>query len=275
MADMTLDQLQALVELQGQKIAKLEAAAAATTPAPTEYYTLTKTGEEIDEILAGGGGSANAVRYDEAQSLTTDQQAQARSNIAAAPDGFGLGRIGGQVLTSQDNLDEIKSVGSYSWRTDAPQNAEDEQYRVLNVCGLATGETVQELYVMTLNKYCKKVRMYTGTAWTPWEFVNPPMALGTEYRTTERYLGKPVYRKLIDCGNLPAPGASISVAHGVSGCRPVSITARMSNSNTIPWLGMYNIGADNVNVIINAPSGGSNLSALTAVALMRYTKSTD
>lgn len=211
MADMTLDQLQALVELQGQKIAKLEAAAAATTPAPTEYYTLTKTGEEIDEILAGGGGSANAVRYDEAQSLTTDQQAQARKNIAA-----------------MQGIESADSPGCYY---------------VLN------GSIV--------------------------EWINPPVTAGVEYRTTERYLGKPVYCKLIDCGNLPAPGASISVAHGVSGCRPVSITARMSNSNTIPWLGMYNIGADNANVIINAPSGGSNLSALTAVALMRYTKSTD
>ena len=29
--------------------------------------------------------------------------------------------------------------------------------------------------------------------WYPWEYVNPPMLLGVEYRTTERYQGKPVY----------------------------------------------------------------------------------
>ena len=32
------------------------------------------------------------------------------------------------------------------------------------------------------------------------EWVNPPMYIGVEYRTTERYDGKPVYVKLVDCG---------------------------------------------------------------------------
>lgn len=32
------------------------------------------------------------------------------------------------------------------------------------------------------------------------EWINPPMVLGVEYRTTEKYLRKPVYTMLIDCG---------------------------------------------------------------------------
>lgn len=32
------------------------------------------------------------------------------------------------------------------------------------------------------------------------EYQNPPMLLGVEYKTTERYQGKPVYVKIIDCG---------------------------------------------------------------------------
>ena len=36
-----------------------------------------------------------------------------------------------------------------------------------------------------------------------YEWENPPLQLGVEYRTTERYLGKPVYVKLVDCGQLP------------------------------------------------------------------------
>lgn len=35
------------------------------------------------------------------------------------------------------------------------------------------------------------------------EYLNPPLVLGVEYRTTERYLGKPVYCRLIDFGSLP------------------------------------------------------------------------
>ena len=37
----------------------------------------------------------------------------------------------------------------------------------------------------------------------PIEWVNPPMAVGVEYRTTERFQGKPVYVKTINMGNLP------------------------------------------------------------------------
>lgn len=32
------------------------------------------------------------------------------------------------------------------------------------------------------------------------EWIKPPMELGIEYRTTERYMGKPVYTKLVNCG---------------------------------------------------------------------------
>lgn len=34
------------------------------------------------------------------------------------------------------------------------------------------------------------------------EWMNPPMAKGVEYRTVERYAGKPVYTVLIDCGSV-------------------------------------------------------------------------
>ena len=48
-----------------------------------------------------------------------------------------------------------------------------------------------------------------------WEWENPPMALGIEYRTTERYLGNPVYTKLIDYGSMPNSTAK-RVQHGAS-----------------------------------------------------------
>ena len=43
------------------------------------------------------------------------------------------------------------------------------------------------------------------------EWINPPMQLGVEYRTPERYLGKPVYVKKVDFGNAPA-GATKEVS---------------------------------------------------------------
>lgn len=107
------------------------------------------------------------------------------------------------------------------------------------------------------------------------EYQNPPMLLGVEYKTTERYLGKPVYVKAVDCGNLPAPGSTKNVSHGISGCLPIMVTAQMSNSNTIPWLGKFTVGADNTNIVLYSPADTSDFSGLTAMAILKYTKTTD
>ena len=52
---------------------------------------------------------------------------------------------------------------------------------------------------------------YEG-ALQPWEWVNPSMSLGVEYRTTERWQGKVVYTKAINFGALPTE-SSKTVAH--------------------------------------------------------------
>lgn len=44
------------------------------------------------------------------------------------------------------------------------------------------------------------------------EYLNPPMELGVEYRTTERYMGKPVYVQMMDWGRAPAKGTAKYVA---------------------------------------------------------------
>ena len=49
--------------------------------------------------------------------------------------------------------------------------------------------------------------------------ITPPMIVGVEYRTTERYNGKPVYTKVFDFGALPNSSVK-SITHGLS---PTSI----------------------------------------------------
>ena len=51
-------------------------------------------------------------------------------------------------------------------------------------------------------------RLYEGD-WSPIEWKNPPMTLGVEYRTTERWQEKPVYTKLVSVGQLPATTGNI------------------------------------------------------------------
>ncbi len=41
-----------------------------------------------------------------------------------------------------------------------------------------------------------------GGEWSPWEWVNPPMGIGVEYRTIERYQDAAVYKKLDSNGNI-------------------------------------------------------------------------
>ena len=45
-------------------------------------------------------------------------------------------------------------------------------------------------------------------SWSEWEWENPPMIAGQEYRTTKRYKGNPVYAKYINCGAMPAGSSS-------------------------------------------------------------------
>lgn len=62
-------------------------------------------------------------------------------------------------------------------------------------------------------------RTLSSGAWGPWEYVNPPMEKGKEYRTTERWLGKPVYTQLLDLGkayNDPGLTPGIHVVYGVT-----------------------------------------------------------
>lgn len=47
---------------------------------------------------------------------------------------------------------------------------------------------------------CYYQQWVSGSGDTITEWLNPPMQVGVEYRTTERYLGQPVYTKLLDLG---------------------------------------------------------------------------
>lgn len=86
--------------------------------------------------------------------------------------------------------------------------------------------------------YCDGVearRFCQLDGWRPWEWVNPPMNVGIEYRTTERYMGKPVYAKLLDCGGCPGVGTK-TVAHNTEGVVDMIVSAQgnLSGYMTFP-----------------------------------------
>lgn len=108
------------------------------------------------------------------------------------------------------------------------------------------------------------------------EYLNPPMQLGVEYRTTERYLGKPVYVKAVNFGALPNAdtktviwatadevSAVLSVEATGSQGAPVGLGAILSGTE---------ITATTTTLYIKS---SGDYSTNTAVFRIKYTKTTD
>ena len=149
----------------------------------------------IPAVLAEG---TTAVRYTP-QTLSDGQKAQVRGNINAAPGGFGLGG-GSKFLTPDDDLNEVWENGSYAWDA-PPKNAPTKggsliPYCSMNVLNKGSDYNTHQI-IYTFEGY-EIHRYYDGAKkiWSEQAWVNPPMELGTEYRTTEQRNGKSVYKKL-------------------------------------------------------------------------------
>lgn len=244
------------------------------------------SGEEIDAGITAAGG---AVRYDLAQSLTTAQQAQARGNIAAAPNGYGYGDNAHGFFANPDSDGSVATAffdgllakmgngvtirGSfvdYPYIVDTANGGEYELLRGSASSAIATitifGGGGAGPYRLTWTKY--------NNAWRAPEWTNPPLALGVEYRTTERYLGKPVYVKAVNFGALPN-NTTATVAFGDTTTQAFAVTARAlsgTQAYTLPILDQAVVWAGGASVNIKTTT---NYSAWTGVVIVKYTKTTD
>lgn len=116
-------------------------------------------------------------------------------DAGTAPAGYGLGGIGKKV-TDMNNAQES---GFYSalGASNLPPNVESVQYGSVLVLSSQENRVTQVYFQdVTGGTGAIAVRKLNGNGWSQWEFINPPMKLGIEYRTTERYKEKAVYKKL-------------------------------------------------------------------------------
>lgn len=122
------------------------------------------------------------------------------------------------------------------------------------------------------------VRYAVDGVWTPWEYVNPPMQLGVEYRTVERYSSKPVYVKAVSLGVLENH-TSKSVEHGISDFEScVECSGFSGPINLVGSGGVDSIYATTSYVGIDTNgsfSSAATSSKLNTVAIIKYTKTTD
>lgn len=133
------------------------------------------------------------------------------------------------------------------------------------------GQTLQRITLCSAEATVYERQYYSNT-WYEWEYVNPPMREGVEYRTKERYLGKTVYTKLINFGALPN-ATKKTVQHGVDSSKVIRCVGQMSDGNSIPfhytstnWVEIY-AGPQFVVILT-----GDNKSTMTAYAQIWYIK---
>lgn len=106
------------------------------------------------------------------------------------------------------------------------------------------------------------------------EWLNPPMLLGVEYRTTERWNGDPVYTKAIDIGSLPNKEEKIT-HHSIENLKyPLSVSIfatketwcfTVPSSSTNETTCLFNKKGIQINTSIDR-------SEYNGYATMRYTK---
>ena len=302
----------ATIEELTAKVAGLEQQMAAITTPPTEYYTSAYGGEEIDaavkkvsEGLAGGvtsfngrtgavmpqSGDYNATQIPVSGEPKAETVAAALSN--KAPAGFGFG----DAVQSIETTSAGESYETYCAKVDAVLDGMPDKTAKLvlayppAVYGKA-GTTISLLYKGDANyavlsnigsadtALCgwRMIRLKKSSsepsAWQPFEWEHPPMQLGVEYRTVERYDSKPVYKKAVNTGALSA-GTSKSVAHGVQniGLRLSALYGLNNNGdNLVSNPGITGILVDGSNITITTAAGFSTSNSWVVIA---YTKTTD
>ena len=309
----------ATIEELAAKVAELEQQMAAITAPPTEYYTSAYSGEEIDaavkkvsEGLAGGvasfngrtgavlpqSGDYNATQIPVSGEPEAETVAAALSN--KAPAGYGFGDAIQEIATTSAE----ESYETYCAKVDAVLDGMPNKTAKLvrayppAVYGKA-GTTVSLLYKSDANYAVLSNigsadtdlcgwRMFkqrypsssSPAVWMPFEWEHPPMQLGVEYRTTERYNGKPVYMKLVDCGAGPNNTRKTVSANTQNVETPISCTGTFGNG-TIPyeWFAGDSSGAQAITCTFSGQeiniAATADYSRWTVFVMLKYTKTTD
>lgn len=86
-----------------------------------------------------------------------------------------------------------------------------------------------------------------ATAWGAWEWENPPMQTGIEYRTTERFMGNPVYRSVVNIGYV-SKGDNV-IAHNLAVNIPTSLDVINNDAELLTnSVLITNLSADKTNI---------------------------
>lgn len=226
----------------------------------------------IDENLSKRGFAADAKATGDAiKNLTAN-------DVGAAPSGYIEDSHSVGDETALDVLlvqklagmaaDTIKffRIRSTSGELFAGSRVVCKLFKISDGCGAVTFEAFGSTGLATWSK------SIFDNVCTPLEWENPPMELGAEYRTTERWNGKPVFAKLVDIGNLPNATYKIVDYSDGNSYFPIYVRGLTNYKSGIPWT----IWGDTVTVDANDTSiyvsTTADRSAQSARVLVKYAK---
>lgn len=150
------------------------------------------------------------------------------ADVGAAPAGYGLGSEAKQV----SSWDEAIQSGFYMCPT-GPLNGPWFYGIVIRKTDKVLIQKVWTNDEQTSQFGCgfySAERRKLGSTWGEWEWVNPPMVAGVEYRTTERFNGNPVYVKLVSLGAFTGT-QTIPVGNGYHSVIRRSATAKFEGKS--------------------------------------------
>lgn len=196
-----------------------------------------------------------------------------------APAGYGLG-VNTGTLKSITDVHTIDKTGWYRFSTGTANS--------FGGSGVICAVVNEDKYI-TLTSYAHglfsfdymsiAIKVKCDGKWGEWDWVNPPMVAGVEYRTTERYMGKPVYHKLISFKLTTSTSTNFDVPHGVNNFGVlVRQFATLQNKIPLPYTHNGNstsVSEVNESNIVVSNSGHAWDSSYPWSFDLYYTKTTD
>lgn len=236
-----------------------------TAFAQTEYKRGSRT------LVMGASDARTFISGLDAPQYNTDAVNKAYVDGNFAPAGYGLGAS----LPIVDHADNADKPGFFYAKAGHPFDYGASH--ILVPAGTSDLMPTQIAFGINMNptNYNAMAIRTKGGTWQAWEWINPPIKPGVEYRTIERFQGRPVFVQCVNLtGHLPVAGATKFIPHGIANVEyPIDWYGVYANSQAfVPNANFNGIMVTGSQVYV-APSSGSGIGGSESLyVVIKYLK---